>query len=184
MDEIAYKAISKIEDEIEQLYNEAFPEEERYPFWAIIESAESDKVDFLGIYKNDQLVGFTYLIYYRDIVYVFYLAIKKSMRNQGLGSYVVKDLIARNPNKIVMLCIEQPDNELKKRRRAFYLRNGMHSTGKNLDNFGYKFEFLASKEGYAPVAEEIKGIYKTMTWSEHGGPEIRKTLEVDNIKIF
>lgn len=183
MIELHYNTITTERNDIEQLYFDSFPKEERYPFWAIVERAQSDSIKFLAIYDEDTLVGFTYLIYYLDIVYIFYLAVAPKLRNQGYGSQILRNIAAQNHDKKLLLCIEYPDNKIKQRRRNFYLRNDMHSTNTILENFGAKYEFLCSEAGYQPGAETIGGIYKTLADTSRAGQEIQKNLETNNIKL-
>ena len=49
----------------------------------LLERAQSDEIDFLAVYDDDQLIGFTYLIHYLDVVYVFYLTVTPVLRNRG-----------------------------------------------------------------------------------------------------
>ncbi|MBR0133911.1 GNAT family N-acetyltransferase [Candidatus Saccharibacteria bacterium] len=183
MSMLRYEKILAERKDIEQLYLESFPEEERYSFWAIIQRAQSENIDFFAVYNDSQLIGFTYLIYRQDITYVFYLAVAPSLRNHGYGSQILKGIIEQNQNNKILLCIEYPDDELKIRRRNFYLRNGMHSTGVILENFGLKYEFLCSQPGYQPSAETISEIYKTLADNSEAGLEIRKNLETENIRL-
>ncbi len=183
MNKLRYSRVRWYDVAIRNLYFEAFPKEERYPYWALLRCAQSKNVDYLGISREGALIGLTYLVHYKNIIYVFYLAVRNSERNRGYGSQILQDIIAKNPDKKILLCIEFPNNTLRERRRNFYLRNGMHSTQRILDNQGYKYEFLCSDEFFAPNAKTISEIYKTLAWPPLAGRSIRKSLEVDNIRL-
>lgn len=170
---------------IEQIYFEAFPEEDRYPFWTIKQCAESEDIDFQGIYMDGRLIGFVYLIHYLEFVYLFYLAVKADERNHGCGSQILQDLIAKYPDKKLLLCIDAPNNkdEMRDRRRSFYLRNGLYSTNTILDNHGYLYEILCSDRDFKPSKDIISAIYKTLAPANEAGNTIRQTLEVEDIKL-
>lgn len=75
---------------VKKLYNKAFPRNERAPFLFLKLLARKDKAQFIGVYDKDTFVGLFYNIYYKDIVYVFYLAIDESLRGQGYGRRVLE----------------------------------------------------------------------------------------------
>lgn len=68
-----------------KLYKEAFPKEERIPIWLLKKLARKNKANFYGIYDNEKFIGLIYNIYYKDIVFIFYLAIDKETRGKGYG---------------------------------------------------------------------------------------------------
>lgn len=58
-----------------------------------------------------------------DFAFGEHLAVKKNLRGQGVGCGIVKDLLSKNNTLVIE--VEQPDNEINKRRIAFYERNGL-----------------------------------------------------------
>ena len=119
-----------IKNDISSLYLSAFPDNERPPldyFYKAINRYESNVV--IGYYDKNDFIGFVYLTYYKDIIYVVYFAISEEKRNKGYGSFILKDIKDCNPNYTILLCYEEVDEkysdyELRKRRENFYKRNG------------------------------------------------------------
>lgn len=120
--------------EIKKLYKSAFPLSERAPFRFLASRAKKGKAKFFEIYDKEKFVGLTYIIEYRDTVYVFYLAIAKAMRGQGYGKKILNEIQTRYDNYRISLMIEEVvDNaeniEERKKRKMFYERNGFKNTG-------------------------------------------------------
>ena len=112
-----------------KLYNEAFPKDEKIPIWLLKLLARKNKAKFYGIYDRKKFVGLLYNIYYKDIVFIFYLAINKETRGQGYGSKILELIKEKYNNHRIILCIEQVDknsDNYKQRikRKEFYIKNG------------------------------------------------------------
>lgn len=60
--------------QIGALYKTAFPPDERAPFWLLRRRVKQGRAQILVAYDAKKLVGFTYLVIYRDLVYLFYFA--------------------------------------------------------------------------------------------------------------
>ena len=60
---------------VKQLYKQAFPLNERAPFFIINRLAHTDRAKWFTISENNTFVGMVYCVLDKDIVYVFYLAI-------------------------------------------------------------------------------------------------------------
>ena len=120
----------EIKNDISNLYLSAFPENERPPlewFLEMVNRYEENKV--IGYYEDGSFIGFTYLVFYKDIVYIAFLAVTKSQRNKGYGTCILNDIKDSYPNHIKLLCFEEVDTkyhdyENRLRRQHFYLRNG------------------------------------------------------------
>lgn len=111
------------------LYLEAFPPEERVPWFLLKWKTWSDKAKVFGIRDGAEFVGMVYEVYYRDIVFVFYVAIVPELRGKGYGSQVFDGIKERHPGKRLILNIEtvdetSPNYEERARRKRFYLKNG------------------------------------------------------------
>lgn len=136
---------------INQINEEAFPLEERVPISTIIAFADKGKGKLLGAYDQDEFIGFVLIIIKNNVGYLFLLAVEKSKRNQGYGSLILQEIFKKYENIQINLDFEildplAPNYEIRLRRKAFYLRNGLKETGHytTLDN-GYKFEIVTNK---------------------------------------
>lgn len=63
---------------VRRLYLDAFPDFERLPFWLLMYKSKKKDSDLYVIYDDEEFVGLTNLAYYKDIVYLYYLAIAPS----------------------------------------------------------------------------------------------------------
>ena len=133
---------------------ESFPPEERMDTQTQLALCGKGKLDVWAIMNEGKFVGFTTVFPYSVLVYVFFLAIHKDCRSCGYGTRALSLIAEQYPGKRVVLDIEpddlsQPGNELRLRRKAFYLRNGFSSSGYMLTYLGLRFEILyAGGEGF------------------------------------
>ena len=66
-------------------------------------------------------------------MFLMFLAVDESLRGEGYGSAILKEIRNRYPEKKLIVSIEpcedtSPDIEIRKRRKAFYGRNGYSET--------------------------------------------------------
>lgn len=120
--------------DMKQIYFEAFPPKERMPFPLMVAMSKLWNTRFWGVYDNDAPCGFVYLAHSRKLVFVMFFAVEQSLRSKGYGSAILQELKSRYSGKKIIISIEPcdecaPDIELRKRRKAFYLRNGYRETG-------------------------------------------------------
>ena len=114
---------------IKKLYISAFPRDERAPFFMLKKRAFQGKAEMLAAEENGEFIGFAYAITYRDMVYVFYLAVAKGKRGQGYGGKILGLLKKHFEGKALFLAREQLDDKAENireriNRRNFYLANG------------------------------------------------------------
>jgi len=126
------------------LFETAFPEDERPPFSMML---SWDHDTFYGVYLEDEYVALVDLILFKDMVYVFFLAIEERCRGQGIGSQILGDLKKEYPDRRIYLLAEElgsqyPDNPTRERRLRFYARNGFLPTGDTVLEFGVRYLLL------------------------------------------
>ncbi len=125
----SYHRSKALEQTLDELFDQAFPPEEQVPLFLMKLRARQGKAGYYGIYEGKNLVGLLYNIYYKDMIYVLFLAIDENCQGKGYGGRVLQALQRRYPDKRIYLCIEtmdpKADNyEQRLRRKAFYERNG------------------------------------------------------------
>ena len=103
---INYKDNQVIRKDVSSLYVSAFPREERPPVNMFFASVELDNDDLLAFYDNNKFIGFTNLIFYKDIIYIFFLAVKDEYRNKGYGSKILQYLKESYKDKVLTLCYD------------------------------------------------------------------------------
>lgn len=75
--------------------------------------------------ENKQIKAFMAIFEFEQIAHIEHFAVNPLYRNNGLGSKMLKDVVALL-NKRVCLEVELPDNELASRRIDFYKRNNFY----------------------------------------------------------
>ena len=121
-------------NKIEKLYIESFPENERFSFNKMIEN-ENGHYETFAFYHGDgnAFCGFAIFLNSGDISHILYFATLPELRGKGLGTKALAALrrIKKDMRIIVDIEREMPDckeNEIRKRRKNFYLRNGYEET--------------------------------------------------------
>lgn len=152
--------------QIEQLYMEAFPREERKPFPLLIEKSREGTVDILSIESgNGPMIGEAILARDNELILLDYFAIVPQFRGNGAGSHALQSLLARYSGHKFMLEIESafhpvPDLELRQRRKKFYLRNGMVCMDYTVSLFGIEMEVLTYGQGVS--FQEYHALYENV----------------------
>lgn len=170
---------------IEEIYNKSFPKSERFPFWVLWAcnyNNSGSKLDAIIDHELDKVVGMRFIVDYKDIRYLMYLAIDEKYRNKGFGSDALKDIILSRADCDVLLCIERPStdlNDIKLRRKEFYLRNGFYSTGIFIEDSGVEYEFLSSSKERVITEENLKMRYSCMTRNSLVMHIVKKTFDAD-----
>ena len=156
---------SRFWSDVKALAKEAFPPEEYLAPSELAKMAEEDGFDFLALTDHDAFVGFMAVKIYREMAYLFFLAIAPDFRSKGYGSRAIETLRAAYPGKKQVVDFEMPDaaadnSEQREKRRAFYLKNGYRETGLFLTYLGVNYEVFCMDEGFEP--ELFKAMMKTI----------------------
>lgn len=119
---------------IHNLYMTAFPPIERFPFSYLYRKSFSKDIDFYVLHDDSTLIGLLYITKSGETSIVFYFAIIEELRNNNYGSRALEWLQTHSKTKNIALLLEWQDPtadnyEIRKRRKAFYLRNGFKETG-------------------------------------------------------
>lgn len=133
--------------DIKRIYFEAFPKEERMPFPMMVAMSKLWNTQFFGFYDGDIPCGFIYLVSIGKIVFVMFFAVDRRLRSKGYGSSILQQIKNEYPDKKIIISIEPCDSgasdiELRKRRKAFYMKNGYKETGYMMKLNGVEQEIL------------------------------------------
>ncbi len=147
--------------EAKQIYFNAFPEKEQLPFGILKDNVESGKASFSGIFSDSQLVGIIYYTRYENLVYIFYFAIDSTIQSKGYGREAMKAIRKHFANDKIILLVEEisedaENNEQRKSRKRFYLRNGFVGSGKIMTEGGVRYEMLHSDNADVSIEEYKK----------------------------
>lgn len=116
---------------VRELYEEAFPENERIGWDRLL--TDLPNVDFYAYYEGDKFVGLTYAYRKGPIVWWFYFAVPKSLRGRGHGTEILKMVVDEYSEYTLMMDIEDPKQEAentkqRNQRYNFYRRMGFGDT--------------------------------------------------------
>lgn len=134
---------------IYRLYHSAFPRSERKPFSMIRAMQKKGKSDVWYCENDGKFAGLVVTINGSDKVLLDYLAVNKKCRGQGVGSKLLRQMRQQYAGKGIFLEIETvrstaENYEERKRRKRFYLSNGMTELGVFVELFGVEMELLGS----------------------------------------
>lgn len=130
-----------------QLYLEAFPKEERLPWWLLKLNARRQGIDLTAFVEDGTMVGFTASVTTARMHFLLFFAVPETSRGCGHGSAILTQL--RQQHAAVTLNVELLDPEAgnypqRQRRFRFYQRNGFFDTGYHVWEVGGKFRVLAT----------------------------------------
>ena len=163
-----FKAVTEQQwPEIKEIYMEAFPKRERKPYFTLRHSVKKKKAVVMAAMEKDQLLGFTVLIPYKDMIMVDYLAVSSKIRSKGTGSYIMQNVCREYADKKIVLLIECLDNTADNRdqriaRRKFYLKNGFTASDIFIEGANGEMEILnyggkVSQEDYISLQKYALG---------------------------
>lgn len=131
------------------LYMEAFPRQERIPWWLLMLSSRRKDIDLTAWMEGDTLCGMTASVTEGKDHFLLFFAVAQSLRGQGYGSKILQQL--RSAYDTVTLNVELldpgADNYVQRQKRfAFYGRNGFVDTGCHVWEIGGKFRVLSTRQ--------------------------------------
>lgn len=78
--------------EIQNLYEAAFPANERKPFALIQEKVKSGQMEILAFEEGENFIGMAMVMMDEDFILIDYFAMKKEKRGEGYGSRAIRML--------------------------------------------------------------------------------------------
>lgn len=147
------------------LYRTAFPKEERLPWWLLRLNERRRGIDLTAFLDGDTFCGFTASVTVEDLHFLLFFAIDDVQRGTGYGSAILQMLQKRH--KTLVLNVECLDPEAenydqRKRRFAFYQRNGFADTYYYVWEVGGKFRVLSTEPELD--VPQYKKIFKKLTF--------------------
>lgn len=140
---------------IRTLYKEAFPLNERAPFWLLMKKADSSVADFWALYDQEQWVGIAYVVTYRKLAYIFYFAIQEGERNKGYGEKAIHALKEHYKGSRIFLALETLDKEAdnyeqRMKRHCFYEKCGLSDMSYKLKEASVIYDIMGIGEAVEP----------------------------------
>ena len=142
---VLYQDMGCDQGKLKHLFEHAFPLEERPPFKFHI-ALHRQKI--YGVYHKKNFVGLVNLVFYQDIIYLYFLAIKKKYRQRGFGSQILEDLFAKyDQDYRIYLIMEEVDESYpnyKERiaRATFYIKRGFNISDIKISEFDVTYSLL------------------------------------------
>ncbi len=124
---------SNADEQIRQLYESAFPEEEQIPWDDLMHLIGEMHLDFTAYYEGSDFIGFTIIYPRPSYNWYWYFAVRDELRNKGYGQEILSLVKERYKGQTSVFDMESPRQECanieqRKRRHQFYLRNGFRDT--------------------------------------------------------
>ena len=135
-------------EDIKQLYMDAFPFDERIPFYIMVSVGNDRGVEFLSIYDDDTWLGFIHTLVGEKLSYIFYFAIDGGLRHSGYGSKIIREYKKMHPKlSLAIEPIEEDSDNIKQRKKrlAFYEKNGFETLDTRVVEMGVEFELMGAK---------------------------------------
>lgn len=122
----------KYYNQVSEIYEKSFPIEERYI--TLDKMIKQEDTELYCLVNEEDVFGFVYLIFYENMIFILYLAVKTDNRSKGYGSYILKWCLNKYMDKKIYLNIEEvkkdvKDYETRLKRLKFYLKNDFFITG-------------------------------------------------------
>lgn len=176
--QIAYaQATAQIQEKFERLYMEAFPEVERKPFDYVQALCAQGVMDMLAFVEGEAFIGLAINMRGKTAALLDYFAIDEGKRGGGYGAKALEMLLKHFEGQTYIFEIETlddaaPNAEERKRRKAFYLRNGLKETGLFVNTYYTDFELLTPDgqltfDEYKKVMLEVMGEAVVQTLNPH-----------------
>jgi len=159
------------ENQITKLYQEHmvvdFPKDELKPLNMILKSVQDGFYDCFGLFENEKIVGYTFMVKLENSYLIDYIAIFPEHRNKGIGANLLTliDDYLGDADRIIVE-VEDPDytddeeqKTLQTRRLGFYLRNNCYDTGLRVECFGVKFIIFEADKKRCRDKDEVWDLY-------------------------
>ena len=158
------------------LYLEAFPADERAPFWLMWRKAQKNKAEVYSLMDGEKWVGLAYVVCHGDLAYLFYLAIERESRGKGYGSKAIACLKKKYEGRRLFLALETLDEkaenyEQRVKRHDFYKRCGLSDLPYHLKEASVIYSIMGV--GGAVQPEEYQAMF-----DEYLGRFLRRLIDM------
>lgn len=163
------------DEQLRRLYETAFPVQEQIPYDDLIQLLDSMDIDYTAYYDDEMLVGLTMVLRLPKYNWGWYFAVKEELRGKGIGQGILSAVLNkyRGERPFIMdiespLQPDAPNPEQRRRRHAFYLRNGMKDTGTSRTWDGLTFTILTNsdepftQQDYDDIVAALRAVWENM----------------------
>ena len=147
---------------------EDFPPDEQKPLKVIESALHRGKYVCYGYFNGETLAAYAFFATQGKNALLDYFSVEKSLRNQGLGSRFLQELIGGPLREMdcALLEVDDPDYaqdrcelEIRRCRLRFYLNNGLTDTGVRVTVYHVEYRILALPVGRTPVGQDALSAY-------------------------
>ncbi len=160
---------------LRQLYETAFPVEEQIPYNDLIYLLGKLEIDYTAYYDSEMLVGLTMVLHLPRYNWGWYFAVRDELRGKGYGQRILSALLEkyRDGHPFIIdiespLQADAPNPEQRKRRHAFYLRNGLKDTPTSRTFEGITYTIMTSsdepfdQQDYDGIITALRSVWHNM----------------------
>ena len=160
---------------LRQLYETAFPVQEQIPYEDIIDLLDVMDIDYTAYYDGEDLVGFTMVLRLPRYNWGWYFAVKESLRGKGIGQNILSMVLDRyHGQRPFVIDIESPlqpdaqNPEQRRRRHAFYKRNGLKDTPTSRTYEGITYTIMTNSDepftqlDYDDIVDALRSAWQNM----------------------
>ena len=161
--------------ELRRLYETAFPVQEQIPYDDLIHLLDVTDIDYTAFYDDEVFVGLTMVLRLPKYNWWWYFAVREELRGKGFGQEILSCILDkyREGRPFIMdiespLQPDAPNPEQRRRRHAFYLRNGMKDTGTSRTWDGLTFTILTNRDepftqqDYDDIVAALRAVWENM----------------------
>jgi GNAT superfamily N-acetyltransferase len=162
-------------EELRRRYETAFPEQEQIPYEDLIELLDKMDIDYTAYYDDDMLVGLTMVLRLPRYNWAWYFAVRDELRGKGYGQGILSMVLEkyRNGHPFIMdiespYQPDAPNPEQRRRRHAFYVRNGFKDTPTSRTWDGLTFTILTNsdepftQQDYDDIVAALRAVWENM----------------------
>lgn len=162
-------------EDLRRLYETAFPVEEQIPYDDLIYLLDAMDIDYTAYYDDEKLVGLTMVLRLAKYNWGWYFAVREELRGKGIGQEILSAVLDKYHDGLPFIMdIESPyqpdapNPEQRKRRHAFYLRNGMKETPTSRTWDGLTFTILTNsdepftQQDYDDIVAALRAVWTNM----------------------
>ena len=164
---------------LRRLYETAFPVGEQIPYDDLIHLLDVMDIDYTAYYDDPMFVGLMMVLRLPRYNWAWYFAVQEELRGHGYGQAIFSAVLDKYRGKRPFIMdIESPNQpdapnpEQRKRRHAFYLRNGLRDTGTCRSYNGITFTILSSSDepftlqDYEDIVAALRAAWENMPGKE------------------
>ena len=161
--------------DLRRLYETAFPVEEQIPYNDLFYLLDALDIDYTAYYDGEMLVGLTMVLHLPRFYWGWYFAVREELRGKGYGQGILTAVLDKySEGKPFIIDIESPlqpdapNPEQRKRRHAFYLRNGLKDSGTYRTYHGITYTIMTNSDApfthsdYDEIINTLRSVWENM----------------------